>query len=237
MQWHGASETESGVSARDFSFELHDQTVPGRLWLPAGHTPAPLVLLGYGSGGHARDGSRTWQAQWFATRGIAAASMDLPGHGQRALEDDSLDYGIVADQIVEEWTRCLDLLASLPEIDATRVAYRGMSMGTMLGLPFVAHDPRIVVAALGLADLENIPGRYSGTGDRLRRDAPGVRCPTLFVINWDDELVDRDSAFELFDALGTPDKEFRAYPGRHGEISSAATESGLQYLLDHLQTA
>lgn len=56
-------------------------------------------------------------------------------------------------------------------------------------------------------------------------------------MNWDDELVNRNSAFELFEALGTSDKELRAYPGKHGEISSAATESGLQYLLNHLQTA
>ena len=236
MQWHEVPEPTPVVRARDFSFELHGQTVPGRLWLPPADAPVPLVLLGYGSGGHARDGSRTWQAEWFTTRGVAAASIDLPGHGERASENDSLDYGVVADQIVEEWTHVLDLLAALPELDTTRVAYRGQSMGTMLGLSFVAHEPRIVVAGLGLADLENIPVRYSGIGDRLRHDAPSVRCATLFVVNWDDELINRNSAFELFGLLGTPDKELRAYPGKHGEVSSAATELGMQFLLDRLQS-
>lgn len=236
MQWREVPEPTPGVRARDFSFELHGQTIPGRLWLPPADAPVPLALLGYGSGGHARDGSRTWQAEWFTTRGVAAASIDLPGHGERALEDDTLDYGAVADQIVEEWTEAVDLLAELPELDTTHVAYRGMSMGTMLGLSFVAHEPRIVVAGLGLADLENIPGRYSGIGDRLRRDAPSVRCPTLFVMNWGDELINRNSAFELFSLLSTSEKELRAYPGKHGEVSPAATEASMQFLLDRLQS-
>ena len=239
MQWHEVPEPTPGMPARDFSFDLHGQTIPGRLWLPLADAPVPLVLLGYGSGGHSHDSSRTRQAEWFTARGVAAASIDLPGHGERASEDDAddpLDYGDVADQIVEEWTRTLDLLAAAPELDTTRVAYRGMSMGTMLGLSFVAHEPRIVVACLGLADLENIPGRYSGIGDRLRRDAPSVRCPTLFVMNWDDELINRNSAFELFSLLGTSEKELRAYPGKHGEVSPAATEAGMQFLLDRLQS-
>ena len=235
MQWHDAPDQPAGI--RDFAFGLGNQTVSGRLWLPAATAPVPLVLLGYGSGGHARDGSRTWQADWFTTHDVAAASIDLPGHGTRASEDATLDYGDVADQIVEEWTALLDLLAALPEVDTTRVAYRGQSMGTMLGLSFVARDPRVIVAALGLADLENIPRRYSGIGDRLRRDAPLVHCPTLFVIAWDDELCDRASSLKLFDLIGTTDKELRAYPGKHGEISSAATESGMQYLLDRLQSS
>ncbi len=237
MQWHEVSEQPARVRVRDFTFEFAGHTIPGRLWLPSANAPVPLVLLGYGSGGHSHDGSRTWQAEWFATHGVAAASIDVPGHGQRAAEDASLDYGLVADQIVAEWTHALDLLAALPELDTARVAYRGQSMGTMLGLSFVAHEPRVVVACLGLADLKNIPGRYSGIGDRLRRDAPDVCCPTLFVMNWDDELCDRDSSFELFGLLGTAEKELRAYPGKHGEISSEATEAGLQFLLDRLQAA
>jgi len=55
-------------------------------------------------------------------------------------------------------------------------------------------------------------------------------------MNWDDELINRNSAFELFSLLGTSEKELRAYPGKHGEVSPAATEAGMQFLLDRLQS-
>lgn len=238
MHWRGDPRITSGVSERDYEVTVAGHVVPGVLWMPV-RAPAPvtLVLLGYGSGGHMRDGSRTWQANWFAQRGVAATSIDLAGHGERGRADGTRpDYGPLVDTVIAEWRSALDACAALPEIDASRVAYRGVSMGTMLGLPFIASEPRVVVASLGLADLRDVPGRFSGISQRLRDAAPLLRCPTLFVVNWDDELVDRTSALELFETLGTADKELRAYPGPHGAIPSPATESGMQYLLDHLTT-
>lgn len=236
MHWRGDPRIEGGVSERDYEVTVAGQVVPGVLWMPV-HAPAPvpLVLLGYGSGGQMRDGSRVWQANWFAQRGVAATSIDLAGHGERSRADGTRpDYGPLVDAVIAEWRSALNACAGLSDIDASRVAYRGVSMGTMLGLPFIASEPRVVVASLGLADLRDVPGRFSGIGQRLREAPPLLRCPTLFVVNWDDELVDRTSAFELFEALGTADKELRAYPGLHGEVPQAATESGLHYLLDHL---
>ena len=236
MHWRSDPRIDGGISEQDYEVTVAGKVVPGVLWAPTRPpAPMPLVLLGYGSGGHMRDASRVWQGNWFAQRGAAATSIDLVGHGERSRSDGTrLDYGMLLDDIIEEWRACLDACAALPTIDATRVAYRGQSMGTMLGLPFVASEQRIGVAALGLADLQDVPGRFTGIGERLRADAPRVTCPTLFVVNWDDELVDRTSAFELFETLGPTDKEMRVYPGRHGEVPQAATESGLQYLLDHL---
>ena len=55
-------------------------------------------------------------------------------------------------------------------------------MGTILGLPVVAAEPRISVAVLGLA------GIAGPTKQRLADDAKSVRCPVLFLVQWDDEL-------------------------------------------------
>jgi pimeloyl-ACP methyl ester carboxylesterase len=236
MHWRGDPRIDGSVSERDYEVTVAGHVVPGVLWRPIrAAVPVPLVLLGYGSGGHRRDGSRAWQGNWFAQRGVGATSIDLDGHGERSRADGTRpDYGPLVDRVSAEWRAALDACAALADIDATRVAYRGVSMGTMLGLPFIVSEPRVVVAALGLADLRDVPGRFSDIGQRLREAAPLLRCPVLFVMNWDDELVDRASAFELFEALGTVDKELRAYPGPHGAVPAPATESGMQYLLDHL---
>ncbi len=38
-----------------------------------------------------------------------------------------------------------------------------------------------------------------------------------FHIQWSDELLDRDSSFELFDLIGTSEKRIQAAPGLHAE--------------------
>lgn len=237
MRWRGGATTAGGVVERSFEVRAGAGPVPGIVWTPEGaREPVPLVLLGYGGGGHMRDGSRLWQAGWFARQhGIAAASIDLLGHGERALAGGARpDYGLLVDDAVAEWQAALDLLVQLPAIDAQRVAYRGTSLGTMLGLPFVAAEPRVRAATLGLADLREVAGLASGIGARLARDAPAVRCAVLFLVQWDDEIVDRESAFRLFDLLGAADKELRAYPGRHADTPQHATEAGMHFLVEHL---
>ena len=85
-------------------------------------------------------------------------------------------------------------------------------MGTLFGLPLVAAEPRIDAAVLGLM------GTAFATSNRLRTDAANVQCPVLFLQQWDDELVARESASELFDALATNDKRLHASPGLHSAI-------------------
>jgi hypothetical protein len=52
---------------------------------------------------------------------------------------------------------------------------------------------------------------------RLRADAPNLRCPTMFLMQWGDELFPREGVLELFDLLGAGDKRLYANPGGHAE--------------------
>ena len=61
-----------------------------------------------------------------------------------------------------------------------------------------------------------------------------VRCPVLFIVQWDDELFPRTSALELYDALGSSDKRLHAYPGRHGSVPAEAFDASEQFLLQHV---
>jgi len=233
MRWGGEPVVADGVVERDFEVAGGAGIIPGVLWTPEPATrPIPLVLLGYGGGGHMRDGSRQWQASVFTRQyRTAAASIDLLGHGTRALPDDARpDYGLIIDDIVAEWRAALDALCALPQIDATRVGYRGVSMGTDLGIPLLAAESRIRAAVLAAADLRDwdTPGMGTGLGLRKRQDVPRVHCPVLFGVGWDDEIVDRNSAFELFGLLGSQRKEMRVYPGGHGYTPPAWFEGGMR---------
>lgn len=134
----------------------------------------------------------------------------------------------MTDAMVTDWRMTLDSLEALEEVDTVRVGWWGLSMGTILGLPFVAGEPRIAAAVLGLM------GMTGPTRERISTDAPQVCCPVLYLVQWDDELFDRAAAFELFDAIGSGDKRLHANLGRHGEVPDDEFEASAAFLVDRL---
>ena len=242
LEWIGEPEDRGAVIERRFGVARGGERAPGVLWTPAGAAaPAPLVLLGHGGGGHKRDESRTDYALRYAARGIAAAAIDGPFHGDRALARDAPApvYGeAAAESMAADWRATLDALAALEAIDGGRVAYGGVSMGTMFGLPFLAADSRPRAAVLGLCGLPSGGGAggeaEAGLYARLAADAPRLRCPVLFVMQWDDELFAREDALALYDALGSADKRLLANPGGHAEAPPHVRDAAVAFLADAL---
>jgi len=101
-------------------------------------------------------------------------------------------------------------------------------MGTILGLPTVAAEPRISVAVLGLM------GLTGPTKTRIATDAALVSCPVLFLMQWHDELFPRQVAEALFEALGSTDKRLHAHPGKHGDVPPEEFEASERFLALHL---
>jgi pimeloyl-ACP methyl ester carboxylesterase len=235
--------TSDGVSERLFT--LGD--IAGVVWSPAGATGGlPLVLLAHGGGQHKKAPGLVFRARHFVTDcGFAVAALDAPGYGDRPMTEE--DARSVADirrrreagepvvpailrynaalavRAVPEWQATLD---ALQESGAGGPAgFWGMSQGSLIGVPLAAAEPRITAAVFGLA------------GHQTLADAAAkISIPLEFWLQWDDELVPRESGLALFDAFASRDKTLHAHPGRHAELPGSEQESSQRFLARHLLT-
>jgi dienelactone hydrolase len=242
LEW-GAVAASKGVQTRRFDLTRDGHVVPGVLWEPeTGVTPdMPLVLVGHGGSGHKTQDYVTAIARRIVRHhGFAVAAIDGPVHGDRR-NDPAADAQLVmlefsqqwssvdstTDVMVADWQATLDALVDEAGITGP-VGYWGLSMGTIFGLPFVAAEPRISVAVLGLM------GLTGPTRTRIEADAPNVRCPVLFLAQCDDELFALDKVVSLFVALGSTDKRLHAHPGRHSAVPGEEFAASEAFLSLHL---
>jgi fermentation-respiration switch protein FrsA (DUF1100 family) len=68
----------------------------------------------------------------------------------------------------------------------------------------------------------------------LAEAATQVTIPVEFLLQWDDELIPRESGLALFDAFASPEKSLHANPGRHGDVPMFEVESSLRFFGRHL---
>lgn len=247
MHWTDDPITEMGVTERPFVVERDGDRIPGILWAPANvEAPVPLVLIGHGGSSEKRNPNGLALARRLVRHdGMAAAAIDATDHGERgAIRSDrpnSPEYAAIwqrsdtFDRMVADWQATLDALLTLPQISSDRVGYWGLSMGTMLGLPFVAAEPRIKAAVLGLCSFRGSSAVRGHIERRHRQDAPRVSCPVQFFVQLDDQQFEADGAIELFRALGTPDKRLIAYPGLHAEMPPEGTDMSRAFLSARLK--
>jgi hypothetical protein len=245
------TETSSdGVLERDFTLG----EITGVLWSPAsGAEHAPLVLMGHGGGQHKRTPALVARArQNVTTHGCTVAAIDAPGHGDRPRTDQdeqaradlrqamtagdtaqveavTVRYGTaLAQRAVPEWQATLDALQRLPEIGTEApIGYGGgITLGTGIGIPLTAVEPRISAAIFGGGFVVH---------DALIEAARRITVPVQFLLPWDDEHVSRHSALALFDAFASQEKTLHANPGDHRTIRWFGMDDG--FLARHLGRA
>jgi alpha-beta hydrolase superfamily lysophospholipase len=243
------TETSSnGVLERDFVVG----EVPGVLWSPVSDPDhAPLVLMGHGGGLHKKTPALMARAHGAVTaHGFTVVAIDAPGHGDRprTAEDEqaradlrqamvageaeriksiSAGYGAaLAERAVPEWQSTLDALQALPEIGTEApVGYGGgISLGTAIGIPLTATEPRITAAIFGGGFVVH---------QALIEAARRITVPVQFLLPWDDEHVDRQSTLALFDAFATKEKTLHANPGDHRTIRWIGLDN--EFLARHLK--
>jgi hypothetical protein len=234
-----------GDSIRERTLILGE--IPGILWTPASASaPAPLILLGHTAGLQRMYARLMARAQHAVAEGYAAATIELPGSGERprisavdqaradlhqALQagepvtDEIVDRLIVSllDQSVSEWRATLDALLALPEIGGP-VGYSGgvISIGTRLAVV----EPRICAAVL-------FAGSFVPRA--IIEEARQVTIPLHVLLQWDDEGNDRQMTLDLFDAFGSREKTLNANMGGHTGVPQHAGEAANRFFARHLK--
>jgi dienelactone hydrolase len=249
LRWIDKPINEGGVTEYRFDLERETGIVPGILWSPTQQDrPVPLVMMGHGGSGHKRADRQLLLGRRFAgVAQIAAVAIDGPFHGDRVPEQlDRRQYqermaaaGVdkVTDGMVDDWRATLAALSHLDTIDADRIAYMGFSMGTRFGLPYVAAaGDRLRCAVLGKNGMRQASPAtaIANMAPRFKQDAPNIKVPILFHVQWDDELFSRDGQFELFDLLGAQDKRLIAFPGPHSAAVPAAIDAWCAFVTQKL---
>jgi hypothetical protein len=229
---------ERGIRERAASIVGSHGEIPLALWTAEDAAPRGLVLVGHGASGHKRQDYVVALARRLVrTAGVAVGSIDGPMHGGRRASAGvdpalvllefaqawSLDTTLT-DGMLRDWSTTLDELQTFEGLGDLPVGYWGISMGTLLGLPFVAADKRIEACVLGLA------GLTGPTAARLAEDATQVTIPTLFLLQLGDELFSTDSSLALFEALGSTEKRLFAAPGRHRDVPADAFRLSVDFL-------
>jgi dienelactone hydrolase len=248
---------EKDVVETSFVFDHDGEQVPGIWWRPQGSDGAtPLILLGHGGTQHKRTPNILGLARRFVRHlGVSAVALDAPGHGDRVVDKEAFEERrrdlvrrvtanggaesevratrpfVDVPRAVSEWSALIDLFQGKPGVLDGQIGYWGVSMGTMIGLPFVASEPRVRCAVLGLM------GLGGGTGERLEAAARSLSIPVLFVFQWDDQLMSRQSGLELFDALGTKDKAMHIFPGGHVNTPMYERDSYDAFFMRHMRVS
>ncbi|MFG2608470.1 alpha/beta hydrolase [Streptomyces sp. NPDC048514] len=245
MHFTSEQRLDDGVREREFTLG----EIPGVLWTPASASPAepvPLILLGHPGGLRKMYPRLAGRARHSAADGFAAATIELPGSGERplwtAVEDARADLRRaikagepVGDEIIDalvlplvekavpEWQAALDALLALPEIGG-RVGYSGgvISIGTRLAVV----EPRISAAVL-------FAGSFVPRA--MFDEARQVTVPLHVLLQWDDEGNDRQAALDLFDAFGSEEKTLHANLGGHTGVPEYAGEAAARFFTRHLK--
>jgi dienelactone hydrolase len=244
MQFTSEQRLDDGVLEREFTLG----EIPGILWTPGSATaPAPLILLGHPGGLRKMYPRLAGRARSCAAEGFAAATIELPGSGDRPrsavaeqaradlrqalaagepVSDDIVDRLVLplVEQAVPEWRTTLDALRKLPEIDGP-VGHAGGVIAISVRLAVV--EPRIKAAVL-------FAGSFVPRA--MFEEARQVTIPLHVLLQWDDEGNDRQAALDLFDAFGSREKTLHANMGGHTGVPRFEGDDGNRFFARHLKS-
>jgi hypothetical protein len=237
--------TLRGGRVRRVVLDFEGKQIYGLLHLPPGEVrEAPAVILGPGIDMIKEDYIYAAD-RYYAPRGIVALSIEGPGQGESRAGGLTVDLTNYERAI----SRYIDHLASLPEVDATRIGMFGISMNGYWGLRAAATDHRLAA----LAAFEAVTGDFatiferaqptfknnymfmSGYSDEEAFDrelvarlplgdmVAGITCPVFYGIGEFDELTQLEQAMASYERITAP-KEMRVYENEFHPLGGVAAE-------------
>jgi dienelactone hydrolase len=196
----------------------------GRLLVPAGPGPPPVVTFAHGWGSGKDSPRNRATAEALRARGFAAFLFDFTGHGE---SEGTLDQSTPAQQ-ADDLRAALNMLEALDEIDPRRMGVVGASSGAAAALLRASEDKRIRALVL-----------RSGNPTGAEAVAPHVTVPTLLIVGELDEPA-RATNQELTTRLGGPLRIEIVSGGDHlfegPDTLRRASDLTAAWFLEHLRT-
>jgi cephalosporin-C deacetylase-like acetyl esterase len=216
----------------------------------------PVIVIGHGLGMSKDDPVLHPLFVDWAHMGFACVCIDAPFHGERAVRIvdptsilmrpyDGLHLGV---QSVVDTMRVVDWVETREELDPARLGYAGFSMGTILGVQYVALDRRIRAATFalggaglmhflaGMAPAERRPD-FDAVADALdpMHFAPLITPrPVLMVNGLKDEVIPAALGHILFNSLREP-RRIIWYEGGHGDVPHEHIHAMREFFEVHLR--
>ena len=240
----GKTTTSQGVVREELSY-LAGASLRLKAYFvhPASGGPWPLVIWSPGAGGDRNE--QLPQAVDLARSGGASLLVDAPPIRTPCRNDLPLYVNYVVSR-----RRAVDLAATLPNVDAKRIAAAGFSFGAEITATLSGVDHRIAAfslssgrghhtgfvrifcKSLGAAKLDAYVAQISVV-DPVRWVGRATRSAMLIQNGTRDELTPRPDVLALYKASRKP-KELRWYSAGH-DLNPAATEYRAQWLLRQLR--
>jgi dipeptidyl aminopeptidase/acylaminoacyl peptidase len=225
------------VRAETVSVPDGDATYEGYVFSPPGGDgePGPGVLCMGGADSYAEE-LYLFGAKALVDRGATVMVVDTPGRGI-ALRRDKL-------RAIAEYERpaskALDVLAAHPGVDPERIGVVGSSLGGYYGPRLASADERVKALVSWCACFDVLRDLYDyyppiqaqmrwvvGADDdaearrilsdfNLKDAAPRITCPILISHGANDEFMPTSSAEELFESVGSADKQLKVWDADEG---------------------
>jgi len=238
----------------EFNFgRLSEVSVRGMFIAPArmDHSAHPAVLWVHWLGEPATTNHTEFaaDAQALAAHGVVSMLVDMPWSAPDWFSTGRAPAGDSADTIAEviALRRALDVLATSPRVDPSRIAYVGHDFGAMDGALLLAVDSRPRYAVLITPTLSfwewfllgAQPDDSAAYVDRMSVfDLPpwlarGHQRATLLQFGRNDIYVSRATASAFRNALPDRDRSFKMYDADHALDIPAAHDDRRAWLLAH----
>jgi endo-1,4-beta-xylanase len=173
----------------------------GILLEPEGKGPFPGILISHGLGGSAQSfgiGKARELVKWgFVCIACDYTHAPAPGRRLDPAGPDRRTFG-ASEENLRRASKCLDILASLPEVDAKRLCAYGHSMGGFVTIGLAAKEPdRLAAAAISGSGVATRAGFPAPPAD----DAARVKTPFIIFHGDADNTVRPSQSASFKDIL------------------------------------
>lgn len=184
------------ITQNNFTYEAPDGPVTGIIVIPSGEGPFPAVLISHGKGGSAIGFSLS-HANILASWGIACIGPNYTHQGSASNLHENEGY---CPENSRRARRSIEILAATPNVDMTRLALFGHSMGSFLTAGLAGEIPAQIKAACISA------GGTAGTTDTAfaspaTQEVQGITAPFLMFHGTADTTVLPAQSVNLQDIL------------------------------------